>query len=234
MQFIVGTSGYSYPGWKGSFYPPKLPQKEMLSFYAQRFATVELNNTFYRLPNESTIESWVGQVPGTFRFAVKAPQTITHRKRLKEVKAETEQLFQIVSAFDKHLGPLLFQLPPNLKKDLPRLEDFLGLIEGQKKPSAFEFRHESWFDDEVAESLSSHGCPLCLADMEDAPAPKLTRTANWGYVRLRRDNYSDSQIREWIKKLRSQEWREAFVYFKHDDVGLGAKLATRFVELAGE
>ena len=140
MQFNVGTSGYSYAGWKGNFYPLKLPQKEMLSFYSQRFSTVESNSTFYKLPDVKTVESWIGQVPSTFQFAVKAPQTITHHKRLKDATAEVEQLSRVLSAFSKRLGPVLYQLPPNFKKDIARLTDFLTLIKGQK--AAFEFRHE--------------------------------------------------------------------------------------------
>jgi uncharacterized protein YecE (DUF72 family) len=229
MQFSVGTSGYSYPGWKGSFYPAALPQKDMLPYYSQRFSTVELNNTFYRMPGEATITSWMGQVPDAFRFAVKVPQTITHRKRLKGIGPDVEHLFSALSALKHRLGPLLFQLPPNFKKDLPRLIECLGLI--GDRTAAFEFRHDSWFDDEVFESLHAHGCALCIADVEESDtSAKLTATAKWGYVRLRRETYTDRELRQWIDRLRCQKWDRVYVYFKHDDVGNGARLAARFLE----
>jgi uncharacterized protein YecE (DUF72 family) len=232
MQFLLGTSGYSYPGWKGRFYPPKLSPKEMLSFYSQRFATVELNNTFYRMPDQKVVQSWVGQVPDTFQFAIKAPQTITHRKRLKDVGPDIDQLLDTLSALKGLLGPLLIQLPPNLKKDVPRLESFLELLK-DRALAAFEFRHESWFDDEVTDCLRTHGCPLCTADVEDGPDARIVGTATWGYVRLRRDSYTDSQLKQWIKQLRSQAWTRTYVFFKHDDVGMGPTLAAHFLELAG-
>src|SRR5438876_11658484 len=146
MQFFVGTSGYSYPKWKGSFYPEKLPQKEMLGYYAERFAAVEINNSFYKMPTESDVEAWASQVPSRFRFAVKAPQTITHFKRLKGAEEAAENLFRVVAALKARQGPVLFGLPPNMKKDVPRLKAFLRLIP-KKVQAAFEFRHESWFDD---------------------------------------------------------------------------------------
>ncbi len=181
MQFFVGTSGYSYKEWKGTFYPEKLPQKEMLGYYAQRFSTVELNNTFYRMPTVSGVESWAQQVPDSFRFVMKAPQAITHHKRLKNVEAETDGLLRAASVLKERQGPLLFQLPPNLKKDLSRLEDFLGII-SNRAPAAFEFRHESWFDDEVFDCLRANSCALCIADMDDSPTANLVGTANWGYT----------------------------------------------------
>ena len=231
MQFFVGTSGYSYKEWKGSFYPAKLPQKEMLSYYAERFSTVEINNSFYRMPSESVLESWAAQTPGGFRFVLKAPQTITHRKRLKDAEEQTHQFLRAAATLKDRRGPLLFQLPPNLKKDLPRLEAFLGLI---KDAAAFEFRHGSWFDDDVFGCLRAHSCALCIADADDSPGAELISTAPWGYVRLRRENYGDEQLRDWIKRLRSQGWSEANVFFKHEDAGTGPKFAARFIELAGE
>ena len=232
MRFFIGTSGYSYKEWKGNFYPEKLPQKEMLGYYAQRFSTVEINNTFYRMPKASVLESWAGQVPDLFRFVLKAPQVITHRKRLKGVEQEMDYLLRTASALKQRQGPLLVQLPPNFKKDLPRLEAFLGLM-GEGALAAFEFRHESWFDDEVFDSLRKKSCALCVADMDDARAADLVSTAGWGYVRLRREDYTDEQLGEWIKRLRSQTWNEAYVFFKHEDAGTGTKFAARFLELAG-
>jgi uncharacterized protein YecE (DUF72 family) len=233
MRFIVGTSGYSYKEWKGSFYPEKLPQKEMLSYYSQRFSTVELNNTFYRMPRASDLESWAQQVPESFRFALKAPQIITHRKRLKDVQDETEHLLRTASVMKARRGPFLFQLPPNFKKDLPRLEAFLGLIGGGTL-AAFEFRHESWFDDEVFDCLRAHSRALVVADIDDVERADLVRTADWGYIRLRREGYTDERLGEWIERFRSQAWDEAYVFFKHEDTGTAPKLAARFLELAGQ
>jgi len=231
MRFFVGTSGYSYKEWKGNFYPEKLPQKEMLSYYAQRFSTVEINNTFYRMPSASVVESWAHQTPDSFRFVLKAPQTITHRKRLKGAEEATDNLLRVAAVLKERQGPLLFQLPPNLKKDLARLEHFLSFIAG-KTAAAFEFRHASWLDDEVYDCLRAHSCALCANDMDDAPSPDLVSTADWGYLRLRREGYTDESLGEWIAKLRSHDWNEAYVCFKHEDTGTGPKLAARFLELA--
>ena len=161
MQFFVGTSGYSYKEWKGSFYPEKLPQREMLAYYAARFSTCEINNTFYRMPQAGVLEAWASQVPTDFRFVLKAPQTITHFRRLKGTVRPTDQFFRTASVLKKRLGPLLFQLPPNFKKDLPRLERFLGRI-NNRGATAFEFRHESWLTDDVFDCLRKNGCaPVC-------------------------------------------------------------------------
>lgn len=233
MHFYVGASGYSYKEWKGSFYPAKFPNKDMLSYYAERFSTVEINNTHYRMPTVSGLESWAAQVPTTFRFVLKAPQTITHFKRLNGVEEEMDYFQRTAAALKRQQGPLLFQLPPNFKKDLPRLESFLKLL-GKRTSAAFEFRHESWFDDEVFASLRSKSCTLCLADTDELPNPPLVSTANWGYIRLRRAEYSGKLLKDWIKRLKSQPWDEAYVFFKHEDSGTGPKFATRFLELAGD
>ncbi|MBI2826150.1 MAG: DUF72 domain-containing protein [Planctomycetia bacterium] len=232
MRFFVGTSGYSYKEWKGSFYPEKLPQNQMLSYYGQRFSTVEINNTFYRMPKASVLESWAGQVPEGFRFVLKASQRITHHRRLKDAVDETDYLLRTARVLERRLGPLLFQLPPDFKKDLPRLEAFLGLIDVETQ-AAFEFRHESWFDDEVFDCLRKNSCALCIGDVDDTPSSDLVKTAGFGYVRLRREAYNDQDLGEWIKRLRSEGWDEAYVFFKHEDAGAGPKLAARFLELAG-
>jgi uncharacterized protein YecE (DUF72 family) len=231
MQFVVGTSGYSYKEWKGSFYPEKLSQKKMLSYYSQRFASVEINSTFNGVPKAGVLESWAQQVPDGFRFVLKAPQTITHRKRLRNVEEDVDSLVRAASALQERLGPLLFQLPPNFKKDLPRLEALLGLV-GKEAPTAFEFRHESWFADDVFDCLRANSCALCVADMDDLPCAELVNTASWGYVRLRRDDYTDQGLGEWIKRIKSLDWATAFVFFKHEDTGSGPRLAARFLELA--
>jgi uncharacterized protein YecE (DUF72 family) len=230
MRFFVGTSGYSYREWKGTFYPEKMPAKEMLSFYAQQFSTVEINNTFYRMPAPSVLESWATQVPESFRFVLKAPQSITHFKRLKDVEEPTERFLQVATVLKERLGPLLFQLPPNFKQDLPRLDRFLDLIPAGTK-AAFEFRHESWFDDEVFTRLRAKSCALCVADSEDLPASELVNTARWGMLRLRRETYPKQKLVEWLDKAKSQKWDEAYIFFKHEDSGTAPKFATQFLEL---
>jgi uncharacterized protein YecE (DUF72 family) len=231
MRFLVGTSGYSYKEWKGNFYPEKIKADAMLGYYAQRFSTVEINNTFYRMPKENVLEAWAAQVPEGFRFVLKAPQRITHIKRLKDAADDANYLLRMASVLGERQGPLLFQLPPNLKKDLDRLKEFLSLIEGRAQ-SAFEFRHESWFDDEVYDCLRASGAALCIADVDDAPEPELVSTAPWGYLRLRRESYADEALARWIKKLKSTAWQDVYVFFKHEDAGVGPQLAARMLELA--
>ena len=229
MKFFVGTSGFSYKEWKGSFYPEKLPQKQMLSYYAQHFSAVEMNNTHYRMPTATLLESWAAEVPASFRFGLEAPQVITHFKRLKEVDQPMAQFLSVAAGLQKKLGPLLFQLPPNFKKDVPRLEAFLKLLEGEP-PTAFEFRNQSWFDDEVFECLRAKSCALCIDDADYVKTDELVGTAKWGYLRLRREKYSAKELAAWIEKIRSQKWDEVYVFFKHEDTGTGPKLAARFIE----
>jgi uncharacterized protein YecE (DUF72 family) len=229
MQFLVGTSGYSYPEWKGSFYPEKMPQKEMLSYYARHFGAVEINNTFYKMPSASDIQSWAQQVPQGFQFAFKAHQAITHFKRLISAEQPMEQLFRITAPLKTRRGPVLFGLRDNFKKDVPRLKAFLRLIP-KKAQAAFEFRHASWFDEDVYDCLRAKGCALCIADAPDQPRAPLIGTADFGYVRLRRERYSKKSLGEWIEKLRSLGWKTAYVFFKHEEAGAGPKLASRFLE----
>jgi len=203
----------------------------MLSYYASRLPAVELNNTFYRLPKKSMVESWKEQVPATFRFSIKASQRITHFKRLKDVEDETKYLLDTVSVLDESLGVILFQLPPNLKKDLPRLATFLNVLP-QTTKAAFEFRHQTWFEDDVLELLSSKNHALCISDTDDLPVTHIDRTADWGYLRLRRVEYSEENLKEWLKRVVDQKWNEAFVFFKHEDEGTGPKLAADFIRLA--
>jgi len=233
MRTIVGTSGYSYKEWKGSFYPEKIPAKEMLRFYSERLGTVEINATFYRMPQPSMLENWKEQVPPTFRFALKAPQRITHIKRLKETDEETKYFFETASVLADQLGVVLFQLPPNMKKDLPRLETFLTQLP-QATRSAFEFRHPTWFDDDVLELLRSQNRALVVSDTDDLPATHIDKTADWGYLRLRRVQYTEENLREWLGRIRGQNWQETFLFFKHEDAGTGPRLAAQFLELAGK
>jgi uncharacterized protein YecE (DUF72 family) len=230
MNFYVGTSGYSYKEWKGGFYPDALPAKEMLGFYAKQFRAVEINSTFRSVPAASVMEAWASQVPAGFRFVLKAPQRITHIRRLKDAGKELSALLESAGALKKRLGPLLFQLPPNFKKDLPRLRDFLALLPSGCQ-TAFEFRHSSWFDDEVFELLRKHKTALCIADADDDLEVPFAATANWGYLRLRQPDYTDAALKAWAKQMQQQSWRDAFVFFKHEDSGKGPQLATRLLEL---
>ncbi len=232
MNLYVGTSGYSYKEWKASFYPEKLPAKEMLPYYASRLPAVEINNTFYRLPQRTMVESWKDQVPENFRFSVKASQKITHFKRLKEVESETSYLLETASALEDRLGVVLFQLPPNMKKDLGRLETFLKQLPPETRVT-FEFRHPTWFDDDVLELLRSQNRSLCVSDTDDMPVNHIDITAVCGYLRLRRVNYSEADLTEWVRRIRAQNWETTFVFFKHEDEGTGPKLAAQFIELAG-
>jgi uncharacterized protein YecE (DUF72 family) len=230
-MIYVGTSGYSYKEWKGSFYPEKLPPKDMLSYYAERFKAVELNNTFYRLPKPEMVESWKAQVSQDFRFTMKASQGITHFRRLKDATAATRFMLERVSGFEDRLGAVLFRLPEDFKKDLERLETFLKGLPAET-PAVFEFRHESWFDDEVLAMLRSHKRVLCVSDRDEMPLSHIDKTADWGYVRLRRVNYSDADLKAWIKRIKAQKWKDTYVFFKHEDEGTGPKLAARFIALA--
>ena len=231
MNLLVGTSGYSYKEWKGNFYPEDLSDKEMLQYYGTRLPTVEINNTFYRLPKESVLKSWGEQVPPDFRFAVKASQQITHIKRLKDAGDETEYLLRTIRVLGSRLGCILFQMPPNLKKDLPRLEQFLKHIPGDTS-AAFEFRHASWFEQDVFDCLKANRCALCIADADDALDIPFVATADWGYLRLRRVEYTTTVLKKWMKQVQSQKWDRAFVFFKHEDAGTGPKLAAQFIKLA--
>lgn len=231
MNLYVGTSGYAYKEWKGSFYPEKHPDKQMLRYYGERFRTVEINNTFYRMPKTSVIESWAAEVPADFKFVLKASQRITHMRRLKDAAEPLQYLLDAGGVLNERLGAFLFQLPPNMKKDAPRLRDFLALL--PRRRAAFEFRHESWFDDEIYELLRERQVALCIAEAEEGLSVPFVSTADWGYLRLRMADYSDAELMAWVKKVREQAWKEAYVFFKHEDEGKGPAMAKRFVELAG-
>ena len=230
MKLHVGTSGYSYKEWKGSFYPDKIEASDMLRFYATRFATVEINNTFYRMPNEKTVAHWCEQVPGEFVFVVKASRKITHLKRLAGVDSELSYLFSTVGTLGRRLGPILFQLPPNMKKDLDRLVSFLRLLPGPCQ-AALEFRHESWFDDEVREAAAAHNACLVWTDTTDKMHEGAGATADFGYLRLRRERYDDEDLETWYDQIAKQPWDTVFVFFKHEEEATGPRLASRFSEL---
>ena len=230
MTLYVGTSGYSYKEWKGKFYPETIPPKEMLTYYASRFKAVELNNTFYRRPQPSTIESWKNQVPEDFRFTVKASQGITHFRRLKDAGEATRFMLDGFSAFGERLGAVLFRLREDMEKDLQRLQQFLKeLPKGTR--AAFDFRHPSWFDKQVFALLRDENQVLCVSDRDEWPVNQIEKTGDWGYVRLRRVKYSKTELAEWVKRIRAQQWKDTYVFFKHEDEGTGPRLAAQLVAL---
>ncbi len=230
MKLWIGTSGFQYAEWKGNFYPEDLPAAKMLPFYAERFSTTEINYTFHRIPSPKTIENWKTLTPENFRFGLKAPQKITHWSKLRDCTDTLEYFCKVISGLGERLGPVLVQLPPNFKKDADVLSSFLRELPAMLV--AFEFRHESWFDDEIFGILKSRNAALCIADTETIATPK-TITADYGYLRLRREDYGTIDIEHWVRFIREQEtnWRDAFVYFKHEESGIGPKLATQMMDL---
>lgn len=231
MELFTGTSGYAYKEWKGAFYPEKIRNDEMLPYYAARFRACEINNSFYRVPAEKTLLQWREQVPPEFRFVLKAPQRITHFTRLKEESRETLEYFlKIARSLGEQLGPILFQLPPNMKCDVARLQNFLGYLPADVR-AAFEFRHASWFDDSVFAALRAAGAALCIADTEEEQTPHVATTDAWGYLRLRRVAYSPDDLAEFLAWTRQQSWQQAFVFFKHEDAATGPRLAREFAEM---
>lgn len=228
MAVWVGTSGYNYPEWRGTFYPEKFPTGEMLPYYAERFSTVEINYTFYRMPNAKTIASWKNETPAGFCFALKVSRRITHDARLKNVDEPLRYFVDTARALGPKLGPLLFQLPPYFKKDVDRLGDLLVLLPSGLR-CAFEFRHESWFVEEVYALLRTRNAALCIADTEKGATPAVG-TADFGYFRLRDEGYSKEDLRQWrqiVKKV-GEGWKDTFIYFKHEESGIGPALAQEF------
>ena len=213
MKIYVGTSGYGYKEWKGIFYPEKISPKEMLRFYSERLGAVEINNTFYHMPTEGVLTSWAEQVPDDFVFALKAPQVITHLKRLRNVGEETDYLFRTLSVLDRKLGPVLFQFPGSFHADHPALKDFLDLIPGDMS-CAFEFRSPSWIDVKVLDLLRERGCSLCVADTDENPTNEIIKTAPWGYLRLRRSDYTDADLSQWMKRTYRRNGR-GFSFFSN-------------------
>jgi uncharacterized protein YecE (DUF72 family) len=233
MKAWVGTSGYSYKEWKGSFYPEDLSNDGMLGYYAGQFDTVEVNNTFYRMPSSKMLEKWAGQVGDGFTFVLKASRRITHMGRLKEVGDSVDYLFDKAQKLGDKLGPVLFPLPPYLRLELERLERFLEMLpEGRR--AVMEFRHVSWFDEKVYDLLRARNVAVCLGDgeLKRGEVP-FVATADWGYLRLRDVDYDDRRLGEWIERIRSRDWTEVFVFFKHEEDGAGPALARRFRDLFG-
>ena len=231
MRIHVGTSGYNYPEWRGTFYPDKLPASKMLAYYVERFTTVEINATFYRMPSAKTVAGWGAAAPAGFTYVLKAPQRITHFARLRNVDEPLRYFCDAARMLGDKLGPLLFQLPPNFKKAADRLGELLSILPDGFRV-AFEFRHETWFDDEVYALLRSRNASLCIADTEEGTTPAVA-TADFGYLRLRAVEYTDDNLKDWIATIDrvSAGWSDAFVFFKHEDSGAGPALARRFLAI---
>jgi uncharacterized protein YecE (DUF72 family) len=224
----VGTSGYNYKEWKGPFYPADLPESEMLRYYADRHSTVEINYTFYRMPTVRTLQAWGKETPETFVFSLKAPRRITHEMRLRDAADPLTYFCDTAKVLKDKLGALLFQLPPFLKKDVPRLEDFLHQMAPGFR-AAFEFRNQSWFSDDVLECLRRFEVALCIADHDERSTP-FERTAPFGYLRLRRPDYTDDDLAAWADRLSAvSDWQQTFVYFKHEAAGKGPQLAAKLL-----
>ena len=225
MPVWIGTSGYNYPEWKGKFYPADLSAAKMLPYYAARFSTVEINYTFYRLPTEKMVAAWAEVTPAAFRLTLKAPKRITHDRRLKDCTTLVQAFCSVAGTLGPKLGVLLFQLGPTFKKDLAVFDAFLlDLPPGAR--AAFEFRHASWFDDELYERLRARNLALCIADSEKLSTP-VVATADYGYFRLRDEGYTTDAINEWARVIREHEgvWKDTYVYFKHEEAGKGPEFA---------
>jgi uncharacterized protein YecE (DUF72 family) len=231
-RVLVGTSGYNYPEWRGTFYPEKFSTAKMLAYYAERFPTVEINYTFYRMPTEKLLAGWAAGTPEKFSFTLKAPRRITHDAKLQRCEELVEAFCTTARTLGPKLATLLFQLPPNFKKDVAVLRTFLALLpEGTR--AAFEFRHASWFDPDVFEALRARRLALCVADSEKLHAP-VEVTADYAYFRLRDEGYQQADIERWARIVRQLPGvTDAFVYFKHEEQGLGPDFARRFVEAVG-
>ncbi|MDQ6622199.1 MAG: DUF72 domain-containing protein [Verrucomicrobiota bacterium] len=229
MELWIGTSGFQYKEWKGSFYPEDLPASKMLAYYAERFATTEVNYTFHRIPSAKTIEGWWKGTPERFCFSLKAPQKVTHWSKLRNCGDTLRFFHQVVCDLEKKLGCVLFQLPPTLKKDAALLEAFLQDIPDGMR-AAFEFREPGWFSDDIFELLKRKNLALCIAESEKLNTPNES-TADYGYLRLRREDYGEADIARWSEavRARSNEWSDAYVYFKHEESGIGPKLAQQMM-----
>lgn len=234
MAYWVGTSGYNYPEWKGSFYPERMPSAKMLPYYAERFPTVEINYTFYRAPTEKILLGWAAQTPERFQLTLKAPRRITHDQRLRDVAEPLQRFLETARVLGPKLGAVLFQLPPHLRRDVGLLEAFLDLLP-PGLTGAFEFRHDSWFAPEVYGALRRRNQALCIADSDRLSTP-IELTSDAAYFRLRDEGYTEHDIAAWARTIaeRTAGCRDVFVYFKHEEQGKGPAFAARLIEgLAG-
>lgn len=236
MRVRVGTSGYSFDGWKKSFYPAGMPASGFLKFYASKLPTVEINNTFYKLPTEKSLAAWAADVPDGFSFALKASGFLTHRMKLKNPAQTIARFWGLASLLGDKRGPVLVQLPPTMTKDLARLDAFLAELPAGHR-AAIEFRHPSWFDDDVLATLRARGAALVCSEGFGNDGTvlegKLIATTDWGYVRLRREAYDDAMLAAWATTIRAQPWTDAWVFIKHEDAGGGPKVAARLLEMLG-
>ncbi len=227
MRVITGTSGYSYNEWKGSFYPSDLPAAKMLSFYADHFGAVEINATFYRMPDTATFAKWAADVPDTFTFVLKAMRRMTMQTKVVPIEDAVREFFEIAAPLGSKLGPIFFQIP--FKKDIAKLHGILTRLPAGAR-AAMEFRHSSWFSDDVYDVMREHDAALIVADTDEVEDPHsiFIPTASWGYLRLRRAEYNDAQLKDWAKRIKGTKWSEAYVFFKHEDEGKGPAFAKRF------
>jgi uncharacterized protein YecE (DUF72 family) len=232
VRIRCGTSGWSYPAWRGRFYPEKLPATRFLAAYATRLPAVEVNATFHRMPRASTLEAWRAEVPSAFVFALKAPMRITHLARLAGIADPLAYFYRVAAELGPALGPVFFQLPPTMKKDLPRLADLLALVPRGAR-TALQLRDPTWFTDDVLQLVADRGAALVLSEDEDGVGPLLP-TARFGYLRLRRPDYDDASLAAWAARIQAQPWDEAFLFFKHEDEARGPAFALRMTELAGD
>lgn len=226
----IGTSGYNYPEWKGHFYPADLPAAKMLPYYAARFPTVEINYTFYRMPTEKLVGGWAAQTPSPYRLTLKAPRRITHDSRLRNCRDLVASFCGVAGSLGEKLGALLFQLPPNLKKDLQVFDAFLADLP-PRAPAAFEFRHPSWLEEDVFERLATRNFALCVADSEKLSTP-IRVTGDFAYFRLRDEGYTTADIDRWAETIAhaTSSCRDVFVYFKHEDEGKGPEFAQMLID----
>ncbi len=230
MKLYTGTSGFSYKEWIGNFYPEDIKPADMLGYYAGQLGIVEINNTFYRMPKKEVLEHWKEETPGDFLFSIKASQKITHKKMLSNAEEETNYLLENLKVLEKSLGAILFQFPPWFKKNSERLSNFLAILP-QDIPTVFEFRDDTWYDDDIAGLLKKRNFIFCFSDMDEKKTPEIISTANWGYLRLRRQEYSDEDLKIWVKVIKARDWEKVLVFFKHEDAGSGPVLAKKFAEM---
>ncbi len=233
MKVYTGTSGFSYKEWIGNFYPKDIKPANMLRNYSEQLGAVEINNTFYRLPGKEMLEHWKEETPGNFVFSIKASRKITHIKRLAGAEEETALLLENLAVLGERLGAILFQFPPYFKKNAERLSAFLGVLPDHT-PAVFEFRDGSWYDDEIAGLLEKRNFVYCTSDMDDMKMPEIRSTGDWGYFRLRKETYTDHDLAEWVKVIKSQNWKKALVFFKHEGDGIGPALAKKFEAMFSE
>jgi uncharacterized protein YecE (DUF72 family) len=227
MKLYTGTSGFSYREWVGNFYPDKIKPEGMLVFYAEKLGIVEINNTFYRLPKREVLEHWKNETPAHFLFSIKASRKITHIKRLSDAEEETGYLIDNLKALGEKLGAILFQFPPYFKKNIDRFSNYLKILP-DNLPAVFEFRDDSWYDAEIAGLLRERNFIFCFSDMDEKEKPEIISTAGWGYLRLRREKYTERDLASWAAAIKARDWEKVFVFFKHEDGGTGPKLAEKF------